>query len=62
MDEEEEEVGRNKGKQKEIFLDSSSSVTFSSVKHPISAEKLRNCGGFPFNGSQFTNFPRANFT
>lgn len=43
MDEEEEEVGRNKGKQKEIFLDSSSSVTFSSVKHPISAEKLRNC-------------------
>lgn len=43
MEEEEEEVGRNKGKQKEIFLDSSSSVTFSSVKHPISAEKLRNC-------------------
>lgn len=43
MDEEEEEVGRNKEKQKEIFLDSSSSVTFSSVKHPISAEKLRNC-------------------
>lgn len=43
MEEEEKEVGRNKGKQKEIFLDSSSSVTFSSVKHPISAEKLRNC-------------------
>lgn len=43
MEEEEEKVGRNKGKQKEIFLDSSSSVTFSSVKHSISAEKLRNC-------------------
>lgn len=63
MDEEEEEVERNKEAKRDlsrfvflghVLLRETSNFRGKTAKLPR--------GGFPFNGSQFTNFPRANFT